>query len=41
MNQNKAAQHRLHLTAFGAGTRRQFARKCDFQQSRLTHTGGK
>jgi len=26
-----AAQHRLHLTAFGAGTRRPFGRKSGFQ----------
>jgi hypothetical protein len=32
---SQAAQHRLHLTAFGVEQRRLFGRKSDFRPSRL------
>jgi hypothetical protein len=35
------AQHRLHLTAFGVGTRRPFAREGGFQPSHLARPGGR
>ena len=37
----KHAQHRLHLTAFGAGMRRPIARKSDFTQACSVQIGGR
>jgi len=37
----EAAQHRLHLTAFGVGLRRPFGRKSDFMQSCFVQIGGR
>jgi len=42
MEKKKAAQHRLHLTAFGAGMmRRPFGRKSGFTPSCLAIIGGR